>query len=195
VKIIGLTGGMGSGKSTVLQFFQELGVATYNADIEAKKLMNSDKELINRLISLFGKKAYNKGVLDNSYIASLVFNDTDKLEALNAAVHPKLHEHFKGFVKKSNAEFVMYEAAILFESGGDKLCDYIITVTAEFEDRIKRIMLRDTTSKAKISERMKHQLEDDFKIKNSNFVIRNTSLPDTKLQVSTVYDLIIKLSK
>jgi len=195
VKIIGLTGGIGSGKSTVLQLFQELGVATFVADIEAKKLMNSDKELINQLISLFGKKAYKQDVLDNLYIASVVFNDKEKLEALNAVVHPKLHEHFKSFVKKTNAEFVMYEAAILFESGGDKLCDYIITVTAEFEDKIKRIMLRDKTSKAKILERMKHQLKDDFKIKNSNFVIRNTSLPDTKLQVSTVYDLIIKLSK
>ena len=195
MKIIGLTGGIGSGKSTVLQLFQELGVATYVADIEAKKIMNSDKELINQLISLFGKKAYNQGVLDNLYVASLVFNDKEKLEALNATVHPKLHEHFKWFVKKSNADFVMYEAAILFESGGDKLCDYIITVTAEFEDRIKRVMLRDNTSKEKILERMNHQLKDDYKIKNSNFVIRNTSLSNTKLQVSTVYDLIVKLSK
>ena len=195
MKIIGLTGGIGSGKSTVLQLFQELGVVTYDADNEAKKLMNSDKELINQLKSLFGRKAYKQGVLDNLYIASLVFNDKEKLEALNAAVHPKLHEHFKCFVKKSKADFVMYEAAILFESGGDKLCDYIITVTAEFEDRIKRVMLRDNTSKAKILARMNHLLKDDYKIKNSNFVIRNTSLQDTKLQVSTVYDLIVKLSK
>ena len=195
MKIIGLTGGIGSGKSTVLQLFHELGIATYVADIEAKNLMNTDNEIINQLLNLFGKKAYNQGVLDNLYIASLVFNDKVKLATLNAIVHPKLHKHFKSFVKKTNAEFVMYEAAILFESGGDKMCDYIITVTANIEDRIKRVMLRDNTSKAKILERMNHQLKDDYKIKNSNFVIRNASLSDTKLQVSSVYDLIVKLSK
>jgi dephospho-CoA kinase len=195
VKIIGLTGGIGSGKSTVLKLFQELGMATYVADLEAKKLMNSDKELVSQLIHLFGEKAYFNGVLDTLYIASLVFNDKEKLQALNTLVHPKLHEHFKNFVQKSSAHFVMYEAAILFESGGNKLCDYIVTVTANFEDRIKRVMLRDNTSKAQILERMNHQLKDDYKIKNSNFVIRNTSLAETKLQVSTIYDLIVKLSK
>jgi len=194
VKIIGLTGGIGSGKSTVLQLFQELGVTIYVADLEAKKLMNSDKELISGLISLFGEKAYVNGVLDNLYITSLVFRDKEKLEALNSLVHPKLHDHFKNFVQKSDAKFVMYEAAILFESGGDKLCDYIITVTANFEDRIKRVMLRDNASKAQILERINHQLKDDYRIKKSNFVIRNTSLTETKSQVSTVYDLIVKLS-
>ena len=91
MKIIGLTGGIGSGKSTVLQLFQELGIATYVADLEAKRLMNSDKELISQIINLFGEKAYVNGILDNLYIASLVFNDKEKLDALNAVVHPKLH--------------------------------------------------------------------------------------------------------
>ncbi len=195
MKIIGLTGGIGSGKSTVLQLFQELGMTAYVADTEAKKLMNTDKILINQLLDLFGKEAYVQGVLNSSYIASVVFNNKENLEALNALVHPRLHEHFGNFIKNSNAEYVIYEAAILFESGSDKLCDYIITVIANLEDRIERVMLRDNTSKAQILERMDHQLKDDYKIKKSNFVIRNNSLVNTKLQVSTIFDLIVKLNK
>ncbi len=195
MKIIGLTGGIGSGKSTVLQLFQELGMATYVADTEAKKIMNTDKKLISQLLDLFGKKAYVQGVLNNSYIASVVFNNKEKLEALNALVHPRLHEHFNNFIKNSDAEYVIYEAAILFESGSAKLCDYIITVIANLEDRIERVMLRDNTSKAQILERMNHQLNDNYKMEKSNFVIRNNSLANTKLQVSTIFNLIVKLNK
>ena len=103
MKIIGLTGGIGSGKSTVLQLFQELGMTTYVADTEAKKLMNTDKEIIDQLLDLFGKEAYVQGVLNNSYIASVVFNNKENLEALNALVHPRLHEHFKNFIKNKNS--------------------------------------------------------------------------------------------
>lgn len=195
MKIIGLTGGIGSGKSTVLQLFQELGMATYVADDEAKKLMNTDKVLAKQLRDLFGEKAYVHGVLDNFYIASLVFNNKDKLDALNALVHPRLLMHFKNFVAKSNASFILFEAAVLFESGGDKLCDFIITVTANFEDRIQRVMLRDNTSKSKILDRMSHQSEDNYKIMRSDFVISNNSLESTKSQVSTIFDLIVELSK
>ena len=194
MKVIGLTGGIGSGKSTVLQLFQELGMATYIADIEAKKLVNTDKEISNQLKNLFGEKAYKQGKLDNAYIASIVFKDTVKLEALNAIIHPKVQEHFKEYLKKTSAKFIIYEAAILFESGSDKLCDYIITVTASLKDRVKRVMLRDGTSKEQVLERMSHQLQDDLKIKKSDFVIRNSSLASTKLQVSIIYDLIVKLS-
>lgn len=193
--IIGLTGGIGSGKSTVLELFHEIGMVTYVADIEAKKLMNTDKVLIAQITDLFGENAYVNGKLDSAYISSIVFNDTNKLAALNAFVHPKVKEHFKNFIDKTNAEFVMYEAAILFESGSYKLCDYIIAVTADFDDKIKRVMLRDGVSKKKVLERMKHQLNDDFKIKKANFVIRNGSLDHTKLQVATIFDLIVERNK
>jgi dephospho-CoA kinase len=132
--------------------------------------------------------------LDNAYIASIVFKDKVKLEALNAVIHPKVQEHFKEYLKKTSAKFIIYEAAILFESGSDKLCDYIITVTASLKDRVKRVMLRDGTSKEQVLERMNHQLQDDLKIKKSDFVIRNSSLASTKLQVSIIYDLIVNLS-
>ena len=195
MKIVGLTGGIGSGKSTVLELFQKLGTAVFIADIEAKKIMNSNVELIEQINELFGELAYINNELNRSYIASIVFKNKNKLAALNKLVHPKLRDYFDEFVENLDKDIVIYEAAILFESGSDKMCDYIITVTANFEDKIDRVMKRDNVSREQILERMNHQLNDDFKIKNSNFVIINNSLKDTKLQVSTIYDLILKHSK
>ncbi len=195
MKIIGLTGGIGSGKSTVLSLFKDFGIATYVADDEAKRLMNAEGELKNEITKLFGEKAYIEGALNRPYIASLVFSDKKKLDTLNALVHPKVYEDFQKFIKKTNTDFIIYEVAILFESGSDKLFDYIITVLASFENKIERIMKRDGASEAQILERMKHQSSDDFKIKKSNFVIRNNKLENTKCQVSTIFGLLLKLRK
>jgi len=193
MKIIGLTGGIGSGKSTVLALFEALGVVTYVADSEAKKLMNADAELRSQIIKLFGDEAYVSGELNKTYLASLVFNDAEKLNALNALVHPKVRDDFQRFARKTNADFIIYEAAILFESGSDKFCDYVITVSSSFENKIERIMKRDKVSEAQILERMKHQSTDDHKIIKSQFVIRNNKMADTKCQVSTVFGLLQKL--
>lgn len=193
MKIIGLTGGIGSGKSTVLELFKTMGAITYVADSEAKRLMNADEELRNQIAKLFGEKAYVGGELNRTYIASIVFNYEEKLNALNALVHPKVRKDFQQFIKKTNADFIIYEAAIIFESGSEKQCDYIITVLASFENKMKRIMNRDGVSKAQILERMKHQSTDDFKIKKSDFVIRNNNLENTKHQVSTIFKLLSKL--
>ncbi|MDP3944487.1 MAG: dephospho-CoA kinase [Lutibacter sp.] len=193
MKIIGLTGGIGSGKSTVLALFKALGAVTYVADIEAKKLMNTDDGLKNQIIKLFGEKAYEKGALNRTYISSVVFNNEEKLNALNALVHPKVREDFQHFIKNQKADFVIYEAAILFESGSNQICDYVITVIADFEHKIERIMKRDGVSEAQVLERMKNQSEDDYKIKKSDFVIRNNHLDDTKKQVFTIFELLKKL--
>lgn len=193
MKIIGLTGGIGSGKSTVLELFKSLGVLTYVADIEAKKLMNADATLKNQIIKLFGEKAYQNGVLNSAFIASDVFKNTENLNALNALVHPKVREDFKHFIKTQKADFVIYEAAILFESGSDQFCDFIITVIADFDHKIERIMKRDGVSQAQIMERMKNQSADDLKIKKSDFVIRNNHLDDTKQQVLTIFEMLKNL--
>ncbi|MFK5957741.1 MAG: dephospho-CoA kinase [Lutibacter sp.] len=190
MKVIGLTGGIGSGKSTVLSMFQKLGAVTYIADIEAKKLMNTNEELIDKISQLFGKKAYLYNELNKKYIASIVFNDQQKLAELNELVHPKVRDHFNKFLKKTTAKIVIYESAILFESDNNKRCDFIITVTANFEDKLKRVMKRDGVTKQQIFNRIKNQLPDDIKIINSNFVINNCTINDTKLQVLTIYDLI-----
>jgi len=192
MKVIGLTGGIGSGKSTILQLFKDLGAAVYIADIEAKHLMNTDKELVKQIVKLLGEKAYIDNELNRKYIANIVFNSKEKLTALNKLVHPRVSEHFKKFIKNSIAEIVVYESAILFESGSNVMCDFIITVTAKFEDKIKRIIKRDNVSKQQILDRMKHQENDTFKIKKSNFIIKNNTLEDTKSQVSTIYNIILE---
>ncbi|WP_456376226.1 dephospho-CoA kinase [Lutibacter sp.] len=188
--IVGLTGGIGSGKSTVLQLFKELGAEAYIADIEAKQLMNTNNELIKQIKKLLGEKAYKNNTLDRNFIATIVFNNSEKLMALNNLVHPKVGKHFKEFIKNATAKIIVYESAILFESKSNKMCDFIITVTASFEDKIERIIQRDNVSKQQILDRMKHQLNDTSKIKKSNFVIRNKVLEDTKQQVFTIYNLI-----
>ena len=193
MKIIGLTGGIGSGKTTVLKMFKELGCATYVADIEAKKLMNSNKKLMNQIKQLFGDKAYLDDKLNTTFIAEIVFNDTVKLTALNALVHPAVREDFNNFVNKSTSKIIIYEAAILFESGSDKLCDLIITVATDIDERIERIIKRDGVTKEQILERMQHQLNDEEKVKKADFVINNSDIFNTKAQVSTIYKILMKL--
>ncbi len=193
--VVGLTGGIGSGKTTVLQLFEKLGVQVFIADVEAKKLMNSNTALIHQIKNLFGKEAYVDEILNRKYIASVVFNNSEKLTALNALVHPKVREHFLKFQKQFPQQIIIYEAAILFESGSDKLCDYIVTVTADKDARIQRIIARDGVSKEEVLARMQHQLNDDFKILKSNFVIKNNDLQYTKQQVTTILSILRQLDK
>ena len=121
MRIIGLTGGIGSGKSTVAGYFKQLGVPVFDADLEAKKLMKEDKELRNQIIGLFGEEAYNGDILNREYIAGRVIQDADLLERLNGLVHPVVRQKFKDWVSKQDAPYVIQEAAILFEHGAYKL--------------------------------------------------------------------------
>jgi dephospho-CoA kinase len=193
MKIIGLTGGIGSGKSTVLNMFKMLGATTYIADIEAKKLMNSNPLLKNEICQLFGDKAYVNNQLNREYIASIVFNNKQKLQELNNLVHPKVREHFKTFLKNCTSKIVIYEAAILFESGNNTMCDYIISVTANLNERVARVVKRDGVSKEQVLARMEHQITDEFRIKNSHIIIKNNQLESTKIQVLTAFDILLKL--
>lgn len=194
MKVIGLTGGIGSGKSTVLRYFEELGVETFIADEEAKKLMNSNAVLIGEIKTLFGNQAYENGELNRGFIASIVFKDKEKLEALNNLVHPIVRQHFKQMIENSQATFVIYEAAILFESGSDEFCDYIVTVAANLQERIQRVMKRDGVSKELVEDRMRNQLNDELKIKKADFVVNNEVIKDTKIQVNTIFQLLLKLN-
>ncbi|WP_457615623.1 dephospho-CoA kinase [Lutibacter sp.] len=193
MKIVGLTGGIGSGKTTVLKMFQQLGASVYIADAEAKKLMHTNKKLMQEITDLFGKEAYINNKLNKQYIANVVFNNKEKLEELNKLVHPKVREHFFEFVKNSNSSIVIYEAAILFESKSNTFCDFVITVVSNNEERVKRIIKRDGLTKQQVLDRMKNQTTDEYKIKKSNFVIKNDSLDNTKNQVLTIFNLVSKL--
>ncbi|MFH4965835.1 dephospho-CoA kinase [Gaetbulibacter sp. M235] len=192
MKIVGLTGGIGSGKTTVANMFHALGVPVYIADEEAKKLMSSSKIIKRKLITLFGDDAYVNGILNKPFIAKTIFNDKACLEKMNAIIHPKVGIHFKKWVLKQQSSYVIKEAAILFENGSYKQCHYVITVTAPKELKIKRLLNRDNTSLEKIEAIMKNQWSDEEKTKLSNFVIINSELEKTKKQVAKIHKKILE---
>ncbi|MCF6367163.1 MAG: dephospho-CoA kinase [Bacteroidales bacterium] len=173
MKIIGLTGGIGSGKSIVCKVFEKLGIPVYNSDIEAKKLMNSTPEIKNKLISKFGKEVYLQNKLNRKFLANIIFNDEKKLKFINSLVHPIVKNHFNKWVSLQNSSYVINENAILFESNMYKNVDIIITVTAPEKIRIKRVKQRDNTNFEEVKARIKNQISDKARIKKSNFIIRN----------------------
>ncbi|UAB75383.1 MULTISPECIES: dephospho-CoA kinase [unclassified Mesoflavibacter] len=194
--LVGLTGGIGSGKTTIANFFKELGVPIYIADTEAKALMNRSKVIKRKLIALFGDNAYQNGKLNRDFLSKQIFNNKDLLQKMNAIVHPKVASHFKRWVKKQEAPYVISEAAILFENGSYKKYDYIITVTAPEEVRLKRVMSRDSASKEKVKSVMNNQWKDEEKIKLSDYVIQNINLEEAKAQVLQIHqNLLQKLQK
>jgi len=191
--IVGLTGGIGSGKTTIAQMFSDLGVAVYDSDIEAKTLMNSSKKLRKAIKALFGKGAYKKKKLDRSYIAEKVFNDEALLNALNAIVHPAVRKHFKSWAKEQKSEYVIQESAIIFEQENQEFYDKIVLVTAPLEDRIERVLKRDSDQKkSKIEKRMANQLPDRKKIELSDYVIHNLDLKKTRSKVLEVHNALLE---
>ncbi len=192
--VVGLTGGIGSGKTTIANFFKELNVPIYFADIEAKKLMNKSKVLQKKIKAIFGERAYIKNELNRPFIAERIFKDKQLLQQMNAIVHPKVGKHFIKWLNKQNSPYVIKEAAILFENNSYKNYDYIITVVAEEKERINRILHRDNTSEQKIKDIMKNQWDDSKKVKLSDFVIHNKSLDNTKKQVYFIHGKLLKLS-
>lgn len=194
MKVVGLTGGIGSGKTTVSKFFEDLGVPVYIADEEAKKLMNTSKILIKKITNLFGDKAYINNKLNKDFIASKIFSDKTLLEQMNGIVHPKVGKHFNKWVSKQTHPYVIKEAAIIFENNSYKQFDFIITVIAEEDLRIKRLLNRDQTTKEKIKAIMQNQWSDEKKVELSDFVIENKDLLDTKKQVLKIHETLLKLS-
>ncbi len=196
MKVVGLTGGIGSGKTTVTNFFKELNVPVYIADEEAKKLMNKSKVLIRKIKKLFGEKAYKNDELNRPFIASKIFNNKSLLEEMNSLVHPKVGKHFNKWMAKQDHAYVVKEAAILFENDSYKNYDLIISVIADRETRFKRLLNRDrNTTKEKIKSIMDNQWDDKERIKLSDFVIYNKELKRTKKQVLSIHQKILKLSE
>lgn len=192
MKIVGLTGGIGSGKTTIAKMFEKLGVAVYYADDEAKQLMNTSVEIKKELIDAFGERTYKNGTLNRAYLADLIFNDKEKLQKVNSIVHPKVDEHFQNWVDSQSGKFVIQENAILFESNKQDKFDFIITVTAPKKVKLQRVIDRDHSDKNQVIARMNNQLEDSFKIDNSNFVIYNTDLKQVEQEVRGIYDKLFK---
>ena len=191
MKIVGLTGGIGSGKTTVAAMFKELGVPVYIADDEAKKLMNSSEVIKEKLIEKFGEKSFIDDNLNRKYIADIVFKNKEKLAELNAIVHPEVKRHFQEFIKKNNTkEYIIYENAILFESKSNLFCDIIITVVADITTKINRVMLRDSSTKKEVVNRINNQWKDVKKTLQSNYLIYNENLVKTKEQVHKIHNIL-----
>lgn len=193
MKIIGLTGGIGSGKTTLAKWFAEKNIPVYNSDDEAKKLINENPEIIEKLSQLFGKETYKKGVYNSKFVASQVFNDKELLEKLNQIVHPVVFKDFDDWVQNQKAPFLVKEAAILFESGSYKDCDLIISVVADQGIRIQRVLNRDGSSAEEIRKRMKTQWKDEQRIEFSDYVIpNNLGLEELREEFERVYNELLK---
>ncbi|MBC5842727.1 dephospho-CoA kinase [Flavobacterium sp. F-380] len=189
-KIIGLTGGIGSGKTTIAKFFASEGVPIYIADLEAKSLMDS-KEIKKEIFELFGKTVFKNEMLDRAKIAEIVFNDPSMLVKLNSIVHPAVKKHFKEWVHVHESEdLLLYESAILFESGHYKEFDYVISVIAPLESRIARVLARDDSTREQVMSRVNAQWNDDERIKKSDFIIENINLDDSKLKVMDILKIL-----
>jgi len=171
---LGITGGIGSGKSTISQLLELFGIPVYCADVESKKLTAASPVIKSKLIDVFGEKIYEGGVLNKPLLASYIFNDDEKLRLVNNIIHPEVAKHFEEWLDAHSAYPVVgHEAAILFESGLNILLDKIVLVYAPPEVRIERVMQRDGVAKQKVIERMNNQMPDEEKIKLSDFVIKN----------------------
>ena len=193
MKIIGLTGGIGSGKTTVAKLFEELGVPVYNSDLKAKKLMQNSKELRTAVIDLLGKESYVLQKLNKKYIADKIFDDKELLQKLNAIVHPAVRQDFIKWAKRKSAPYVIQEAAILFENNSYMTFDKIILVKAPKEVRVQRVLTRDAISEKEILTRMENQWDDSKKIPLADYVIENTDLEMTKIQVEKIHHELTKM--
>jgi len=189
-KVIGLTGGIGSGKTTIANFFAEMGVPVYIADDGARAVMKLDhvKEDIK---NVFGENIFDNNILNRTKLAEIVFNDKEKLAKLNSIVHPAVKKDFEVWLlQHKNYDYIIYEAAILFESGRYKECDYIITVTAPEEVRMDRVLKRDNTTPTQVLSRMQMQWKDEDRISRSNFVINNVNLKIAKEEVVKILKIL-----
>jgi len=185
-KIIGLTGGIGSGKTTVANYFKSLGIPVYIADEAGKKILTIPK-YIKMVREIFGEAIVSEDTIDRKKLAELVFNDPLKLSQLNSVIHPAVRDDFQNWLSAHN-EFPMIikEAAILFESGSYKECDAIITVIAPRQLRIKRVMDRDKATELQVIERMNQQWTDDQRAELSDHIIVNDELSNTHRQVREI---------
>lgn len=193
---IGITGGIGSGKTTVCRVFETLGIPIFYADIVAKQLMITDKILVDGVKEAFGTESYlAKGVLNNQHIAKIVFNNQLALDRLNALVHPAVFSAFEEWEStiSENIPYTLKEAALLFESGSHKMCDKNILVTAPMHTRLERVMHRDNVDEAQVKARMDKQFTDEEKMKMANYLVNNTEQESIILQVLNLHQQFIKL--
>lgn len=170
---LGLTGGIGSGKSTVARIFESFGVPVYFADERAKSIMNQNDAIKKAIIEEFGKESYAQGKLNRKYISSIVFGNIESLKKLNHIVHPAVAVDFKNWCSCQSASIIIKEAAVLIESGGMETVDKVIVVKAHVKTRIKRVMERDGVNEDHVIARLNHQMTDSQRLKYADYLIDN----------------------
>jgi dephospho-CoA kinase len=191
---VGLTGGIGSGKSTVSQVFINLGVPVFNSDLVARNIVNTNSKAIKKIKSAFGDYLYDSGELDRKALAAIVFTNPDALEQLNSIVHPLVGESFNKWCEKhASAPYIIKEAAILFESGAHQNLDRIITVYTKKEERIRRIMARDNVSAEDVEHRMNNQWTDETRNKLADFIIINDDKDKLLPQVMELHEVLLNI--
>lgn len=192
--IVGLTGGIGSGKSTVAKMFVELGIPVYDSDMEAKELMVASSKVKTAITELLGEEAYDIHGLNRSYIADKVFKDPELLEKLNAIVHPAVRKHFLDWVHKQESPYVIQETALIFENNAQDKYDYTILVTAPIRTRIQRVVDRDNVEEQAVIDRMNNQMDDKQKVDLADFSLKNLELDKTKRKVKELHLKLLALS-
>ena len=192
---VGLTGGIGSGKTTIANLFAtEFAIPIYIADTKAKELIAQDTHLQQEIKALLGEEAFVEGRYNTAFVAQEVFSNKEKLDKLNAIIHPYVQQDFLQWKQSQQAPYVIKEAAILFESGSYRDCDFIIMVTAPLEERIKRVMLRDKIDRETVEKRIKNQWNDEKKIELSTFVIENREIDKNLDKIEIIHSKIVKMT-
>ena len=191
---VGLTGGIGSGKTTIANLFAtEFAIPIYIADTKAKELIAQDTHLQQEIKALLGEETFVEGKYNTAFVASIVFSTPEKLQALNQLIHPYVQQDFARWREEQHSPYVIKESAILFESGSYKDCDYIITVTAPLEERIRRVMLRDKIDRKTVEKRIKNQWNDENRIKLSTFVVDNGDFSRNLDKIQTIHCKIMEM--
>lgn len=194
IATVGLTGGIGSGKTTIANLFAlHFSIPIYIADTKAKELVANNKQLQQEIVALLGEEAFVEGRYNTAFVAQEVFSNKDKLDKLNAIIHPYVQQDFLQWKQSQQAPYVIKEAAILFESGSYRDCDFIIMVTAPLEERIKRVMLRDKIDRETVEKRIKNQWNDEKKIELSTFVIENREIDKNLDKIEIIHSKIVKM--
>ena len=195
IATVGLTGGIGSGKTTIANLFAlHFSIPIYIADTKAKELVANNKQLQQEIVALLGEEAFVEGRYNTAFVAQEVFSNKEKLDKLNAIIHPYVQQDFLQWKQSQQASYVIKEAAILFESGSYRDCDFIIMVTAPLEERIERVMLRDKIDRETVEKRIKNQWNDEKKIELSTFVIENREIYKNLDKIEIIHSKIVKMT-
>jgi dephospho-CoA kinase len=192
---LGVTGGIGSGKTTVCKVFGVLGIPVFSADDEAKKIQDNNRDIQIKINLLVGKDLFSSGKLDRPELAKIIFNNKELLEKVNSLIHPEVFRSFGEWFNKQDSPYSIMEAAILFESGAFRLMDRIVTVVTPMEERIERLISGNRLSGEQIIERIKNQIDDESRVKQSDFVISNSENDMIIPAIIGIHEEMLKLCK